>query len=249
MYTDEVAELYALEHDGFDDDVHLYLSYALRTGGPLLELGCGTGRLMAPLLEDGYEVTGVDSSPAMLARARRRLQPYPQLRWRLIEAELPDLSTSEPEQYALAYCALNTWAHLAEPDEALRSLQAVRLALRPAGLLLLDLEDPERWSPGRGELVLAGAWRQGEQVVTKVVSSLYDPASGTEHVTFLWDRVGDGALRRTLSRTRMRPYRRPELEQLLARAGFAVDECLGSWEMEPYAGRGDRLILVASRVG
>lgn len=249
MYTDEVAELYDLEHDGFDEDVHLYRSYALRTGGPLLELGCGTGRLMAPLLDEGYEMTGVDSSPAMLARARRRLQPFPQSRWRLVEAELPDLSMLERERYTLAYCALNTWAHLADPDEALRALQGVRLALRPAGLLLLDLEDPERWSPGRGEMILAGAWREGEQVVTKTVSALYDPADGAEQVTFLWDRVGDGALRRTLARSRMRPYRRPELEQLLARVGFAVDECLGSWGIEPYAGRGDRLIVVASRIG
>ena len=249
LYTDEVAALYDLEHAGLRDDADLYLSYAQRSGGPILELGCGTGRLMAPLVEGGYEVTGVDASAPMLRLAERRLAALPSGRWRLVETVLEELAGVPEEGFGLALCAMNTWAHLADPADALRALERTRRALRPAGLLVLDLEDPERWAPGRGELLLAGAWEDDGALVTKTVSSLYEPREGVEHVTFLWDRVHGGKLERTCARTIMRPYRRAELEQLLERAGYTMEEALGSWEMEPYAGRGDRLILVAARLG
>jgi SAM-dependent methyltransferase len=67
---DRFAPFYDLEFAGFDDDLPLYRAFAEHSGGPILELGCGTGRLIVPLAEDGYDITGVDLSPAMLALAR-----------------------------------------------------------------------------------------------------------------------------------------------------------------------------------
>lgn len=249
IYTDEVARLYELEHAGFEEDVHLYRSYALMTGGPVIELGCGTGRLMLPLAQAGYEVTGVDSSPAMLERARHKLESSGARSWRLVQADLSHLDGLPSEHFGLAFCALNTWSHLWKAEHALAVLRAAHRVLRPAGLLVVDLEDPERRVPGRGELLLAGIFQDGEGTVTKTVAALYDPATATEDVTIIWDRLGDsGALHRTLTTTRMRPYGRGEMEQLLARGGYSVRELLGSWELEEYAGRGDRLIFVATRL-
>lgn len=248
IYDEEVAALYELEHEGFEEDLHLYRSYALLTGGPVLELGCGTGRLLLPLAEAGYEATGVDSSPAMLARARSRLEAAGAGPPRLLEADLAALDPLPDEGFGLAYCALNTWAHLAAPARALDVLRAVHRVLRPAGLLVIDLEDPERRAPGRGELLLAGVFRDGGEIVTKTVASIHDPSTGVEDVTLIWDRAAGGALRRTVATTRMRAYNRGEMEQMLARAGYEVRELLGSWDLAPYAGVGDRLIFVAGRL-
>ena len=248
IYDEEVAELYELEHEGFEEDLHLYRSYALLTGGPVLELGCGSGRLLLPLARAGYEVTGVDSSPAMLARARSKLEAAGLGSARLLEADLAALDALPDEGFGLAFRALNTWAHLAAPARALGVLRAVHRVLRPAGLLVIDLEDPERRAPGRGELLLAGVFRDGADVVTKVVASIHDPSTGGEDVTLMWDRTSDGALRRTVATTRMRPYGRGEMEQMLARAGYEVRELLGSWDLAPYVGAGDRLIFVAGRL-
>ncbi len=248
MYSEPVTELYDLEHRGFLDDLHLYRSYAILSGGPLLDLGCGTGRLMLPLATAGYDVVGVDSSPAMLARARQALDAANVGSFSLIDAPLPALSALSEEHFGMAYCALNTWAHLTDATEALATLNAVHRAVRPAGLLIIDLEDPERRSPGRGELLLGGVFKDGDESVTKVVSSSSDPASGVEQVTIFWDRLRVGTVHRTIAQTEMRYWSRGEMEQLLQRAGFAVRELLGSWELEEYAGRGDRLILVATRV-
>jgi SAM-dependent methyltransferase len=247
-YSEEGARLYDLEHRDVLDDLHLYTSYAMLAPGPLLELGCGSGRLMLPLAEAGHDVVGVDSSSAMLERARERLEGVPAARWRLVQAGLADLSSLPEGRFGLAYCALNTWAHLADPEDALGALRGAWRALRPAGTLVLDLEDPEHRAPGRGELLLAGVWEDGDELVTKTVASLYDPAEGVERVTVLWDRIREGVVRRTLARFIQRPYRRAELEQLLARAGFETRELLGSWELEPYRAQGDRLIFVADRL-
>src|SRR5688500_7239858 len=69
-----VARYYDLEHDAPAADVALYRELARRGGGPILELGCGTGRVLAALAQAGHCVVGVDCSAPMLARAEARLQ-------------------------------------------------------------------------------------------------------------------------------------------------------------------------------
>ncbi len=71
---DPIAPFYDIEHAHFDEDVDLYRDFAVVCNGPVLELACGSGRLLLPLAEDGYEVTGVDTSASMLSLARQKLQ-------------------------------------------------------------------------------------------------------------------------------------------------------------------------------
>src|SRR5438067_12280447 len=71
---DRIAPFYDIEHAHFNEDVDLYLNFAELRGGPLLELACGSGRLLVPLAQAGYEGTGVDSSAGMLNLARQGLE-------------------------------------------------------------------------------------------------------------------------------------------------------------------------------
>ncbi|HEU5367193.1 MAG TPA: class I SAM-dependent methyltransferase, partial [Ktedonobacterales bacterium] len=97
-----IAPYYDLEHAGYQEDVDLYLNYALAAGPPVLELGCGTGRLLEPLARWGIEVVGVDSSPAMLALARKRLQEGNlSMHVELIEADARTLHLDE--RFRLAF--------------------------------------------------------------------------------------------------------------------------------------------------
>ena len=70
-----LAQLYDWEHDSFTEDLDFYASLAQRTGGPILEPACGTGRLLEGLARRGLTVVGFDSSPEMLTRAHARLDP------------------------------------------------------------------------------------------------------------------------------------------------------------------------------
>src|SRR5258706_2152624 len=71
---DAIAPFYDIEHAHFDEDLDVYLNFAELSGGPLLELACGSGRLLLPLTEAGFEATGVDSSAKMLSLAEQRLR-------------------------------------------------------------------------------------------------------------------------------------------------------------------------------
>src|SRR5713226_7015309 len=70
---DLIASFYDIEHAHYSEDVDLYRDFAVVCNGPVLELACGSGRLLLPLAKDGYEVTGVDTSANMLKLARQRL--------------------------------------------------------------------------------------------------------------------------------------------------------------------------------
>ncbi len=75
-----LARYYDAEHANLTEDISLYTNFAERTGGPLLELGSGTGRLTAALARAGYSITGIDHSPEMLAIAGQTMPQEPQYR-------------------------------------------------------------------------------------------------------------------------------------------------------------------------
>src|SRR2546423_11620802 len=72
--AERLAALYDLDHAPLEGgpDVEWFGGLARRTGGPILELGCGTGRISVPIAQDGHHIVGLDRSGAMLERAERR---------------------------------------------------------------------------------------------------------------------------------------------------------------------------------
>src|SRR5258706_6092831 len=108
---DAIAPFYDIEHAHFDEDVDVYLTCAELSGGPLLELACGSGRLLLPLTEAGFEVTGVDSSAKMLSLAEQRLrQAGVASRCRLVQQDMRSLHVEE--KFRMAFIALGSFAHV-----------------------------------------------------------------------------------------------------------------------------------------
>lgn len=124
-----------------DGDVAFYVQQARKTGGPVLELGVGTGRVALPLARAGFRVTGVDDSAAMLGALRRKLvlSPYANL-LRLVRADMR--SFAAPGKYALALIPFRAFHHLWTPEDQARSLTCIRKHLKPHGRLVIDLFDP-----------------------------------------------------------------------------------------------------------
>jgi ubiquinone/menaquinone biosynthesis C-methylase UbiE len=111
---DVFARFYDLDTEGYEEDLAFWLSLARRTGGPILELACGTGRVMLPLAEQGFAVVGVDISPAMLAIAREKLSAAGVLdRTELVEGDV--LTMELHRQFPLAFVALNSFGHFNAP--------------------------------------------------------------------------------------------------------------------------------------
>ncbi|HAX24787.1 MAG TPA: class I SAM-dependent methyltransferase [Thermomicrobiales bacterium] len=243
------AEYYDLEYDRYEDDFDLYRQFATEANGPVLELGCGSGRVLRSLEELGLPLAGIDPSPAMLARARRRLSSSTAL----VEASMEDLKPGllPVPKYWLAFCAINTFLHLADADAQIAALQAVRSIVIDGGLLLLDLmaPDPHYLSSldGRVLLEFSGTLSDGRRL-DKWVTRTHDFASQTITTTVLFDTVepGSGALTRVVDEYATRYIYRWELEHLLHRAGWEMIGLYGSYDLEPYRSESERMIALAT---
>ncbi len=248
-----IARFFDAEYADYMEDLPALQAYAQRTDGPLLELGCGTGRLLVPLARAGYAVTGVDLSPEMLTIAREK-QVAADLgeRVTLIEGDYATAALGGP--YRLAFCVMNTFLHLITIEEQVAALRHWRQHLAPRGLLVLDLFHPDHRQLAEldGRLVWDKTWHDPASgaTVMKFVTCTGDPARQILHVTMIYDETApDGALRRTTGSYDIHYMGRFEAELLLERAGYVLEAVYGGWDLSPFEGNCDRLILVARRRG
>lgn len=246
---ERIARFYDADHALFAEDAPFYRELARRTGDPVLEAMCGSGRLLAPLARAGCRVTGLDDSPAMLALARERLAAERLTRASVIEGDVRAPIPGGP--YALAIVALNSFMHLATVDDQLAALASLRAALKPDGLLALDLfnPNPRLLAEYDNELVFDKSFVLPDGTrVQKFVAQQIDAAVQLNHVTFIYDEIGvDGLVRRHSAPFQMRWVYRYELEHLLARAGFALEQLYGSYELDEYRSDSDLMLAVARR--
>ena len=139
------AALYDHDYRRRRDDVRFYRTLAAEHGGPVLDLACGTGRLMVPLLRDGHTVVGLDHAPAMLASAAKkigRLARPRRARALLVRGDLRRFAFAQ--RFGFAVAAFHSVQHLMTAGDLLRFLGAVRRALMPGGWFAFDVFAPER---------------------------------------------------------------------------------------------------------
>jgi SAM-dependent methyltransferase len=235
----------------YADDLPAIQAYARRTRGPLLELGCGTGRLLIPLARAGYQVTGVDLSPAMLAITRQRAETVGVAgKVTLIEGDFTTVPLAG--NYRFAFIVMNTFLHLLTQDEQIAALRHWHAALAPGGLLLIDVFAPDvaELAGLTGRVEFDKSWQDvdtGAMVVKQVIRTV-EQAEQLMHVIMFYDEVApDAVLRRTVVPFDLRYVWRFEAELLLEKAGFEIEEVYGDWDLSPFDSASERLILVARK--
>ena len=248
------ARWYDLDQGVFEDDLPFYLGLAQRTGSPLLELGCGTGRLVVALARAGHRVTGVELQPAMLARAQAKVRAAGRAVGRRVSLLQADFRTLElPERFAMAILAVNTWMDLAGPAEQARVLAVAAQHLAPAGLLVLDLfhPHPTALAEREGGLFLEKVLTDPEtgQQALKFIVREVDYAQQIVTATFLYDETdAAGQVTRTAMTFPLHYLHRAEAEHLVGTAGFMVEQVYGSYDLDPYDDSAERMIVVARRL-
>ena len=135
-----------------EEEVAWYRKFAHRTGGPVLELACGTGRLLISIAKEGYEVFGIDLSTNMLRSARERVSQLPlevQKRIRLHNMDMSDFQLDR--EFGLIFIADNSFRQLKTKEQHLSCLRCVHHHLRPGGKFLMAERrfDPTRFVNGR----------------------------------------------------------------------------------------------------
>jgi SAM-dependent methyltransferase len=248
-----LARLYDLDLVEDPGDVDLYLALASRTGGPVLELAVGTGRIAVPLAEAGHHVTGVDLDPSMLERARSAAAAGGvQDRLELVEADMVGLALPSAGTFGLAFIALNSLLLLAERRLQRDALRVLARHLRPGGLAVVDVWQPDAEDLGRfdGRLILEYLRRDpsaGTQV-TKAGAAVHDPSTQTVTLTTLYEESRPGEpVGRWLRRDRLRLVSADELAGFAEDAGLQTEVVAGSYDLDPLGPTSERAILVAVR--
>jgi SAM-dependent methyltransferase len=252
-----LARLYDLDLADDPGDLDLYAALASRTGGPILELAVGTGRLAVPLARAGHAVTGVDRDPAMLERARRRAAAAGSgtvARLRLEEGDVLDVRLPDAGDYRLAFIALNSLLLLGDRDAQAAAVSTLAAHLAPGGIAAVDVWLPDADDLARydGRIVLEYPRLDGEtgQLVTKAASAIHDAATGTVRLLAIYEEGAQGQpAARWLRQDCLRLVSADDLQDFARAAGLTVELVAGGYDLEPLGPGAERAVLVAVKPG
>ena len=237
-------------------DVGFFVEAARESGGPVLELGSGTGRVLIPTAQAGIEVTGLDLSPHMLAVCREHLKSEPEAvhsRVKLVEGDMRQFELSRT--FKLVTLPFRPFQHLTTVEEQLACLGCIRRHLAEGGKLILDIFNPSVESLVRqnfGEEMSDEpefSMPDGRRVIRRHSVVSRDRTRQINYVELIYYvTYPDGREERLVQAFPMRYFFRFEAEHLLERAGFEVEQLYGDYDKSPYGAKyPGELIFVAGK--
>ena len=237
---DEWAEIYDSVYSYVRDDIPFYVEEAKKAGSPVLELGCGTGRVAIPIARAGVDIVGLDSSTGMLKEAQRKLQVPDDLAGRLtlVEADMREFSLDR--KFGLVLIPFRGFLSLLTVGDEARTLTRIKQHLAPGGKLAFNI-----FVPDLNMLVQAGD-------IPYYFRDVTDPETGTRYV--LWhqssydnhnqivnarttmEELDDGGVvRKRLYRDfQLRYIYRWEMVHLLHSCGYEVLDLFGDFDRSPF---------------
>ena len=244
----EAPELYDLMFESLDFDLPYWLSVGREAGGPVLDLGCGTGRILLPLLEAGVDTDGVDLYRPMLDRARQKASARG-FTPRLVAADMSAFAL--PRRYARIISAFNAFAHADTPDQQIAALTCSRRHLARGGAFVVHMSypGPEYWAEPDGKPVMELEVRRDKdghrfQMWDDRHKDVVGQRQRSDMEIRELDR--DGATVAVSSfKTTQRWVYRYELELLFRLAGFDRWEFFGGFAREPLERADQQMIAWA----
>jgi len=239
----------------FAGDSEWYRRRAVESGGPVLELGAGTGRITIPMAQDGIAVHALDSHPGMLDALRTKVAAQPaDVRGRITIVDADMRSFDVPERFALVIAPFRAFLHNLTEEDQMACLARVRHHLRPDGMFAFNVFHPSLEFMSRNAGPLTAVWRVGgvhEQpdgsCVVRSESIRYDTVNQRIHALLRYEEYDAGG---TLGRTSLHnlhlAYLYPaDVERLLRDAGFTSVHIAGAFDGRPFARDGDELVVEA----
>jgi ubiquinone/menaquinone biosynthesis C-methylase UbiE len=256
-YREDVAEFYDhITQYRERQDVDFFVDHARESGGPVLELGCGTGRVLIPTARAGIEILGLDLSTSMLEQCRKKLAleaPEVRDRVKLVQGDMRDFNIKK--SFKLVTIPFRPFQHLATVSDQMMCLSNVHCHLETGGRLVFDLFNPLLESlvdeTAFDETVDGPQFRMDDgrtvQRFHRVTSR--DLFTQALEVDLIYQVIhSDGRVERITHPITMRYSFRYEVEHLLARCGFEVESVYSDYEKRPFGAKypGD-LIFVAKK--
>ncbi len=245
MDDETFARLFSAQYAEFDEDLPLWLHLAGQAGGPILEVGCGAGRVLRALAGKGFDVTGIDTNPAMLARTSDGVPEALRDRVRLVELDV--LALDLPERFRLILAPCNTLAGM-DDGELARALARLRSHLLPRGKLAFEVPSPDQATGGADldEPLAAFFDPASGNPVQVYAEQRGDPAGRQVDVTWRYDELlPDGGVRSWSLPTTFHLRRSQEYASMLEEAGFAGAAFYGGYSFEPIGADDLQMIVIA----
>jgi len=225
-------------------DIDFYVDLARQCGGPVLELGCGTGRVLLAVAETGAPCVGVDLSPDMLAQLDGKDVPD---NVRVVQAPMQQFSV-DGGPFRLIYSAFRPFMHMVTVADQLACLGGVHRHLAPDGVFAFDVSVPgaERLAIDRIEPHEDMRVPGDDGDLVRHAGMVHDGAGQTFDIHVRFQRQGAGGVTDLgVSSVKLRYFFRWELEHLLARAGFAIDAVYGAADRRPYDAESKDMYVIA----
>ena len=249
------AALYDYEYRRRRADVTFYRELARRRGGggPILELGAGSGRVTVALARDGHRVVAVDRSPAMLARLKDRVAALPAAvaaRIEIVPGDLCTFAIPGTPKFPLAIAAFNVVEHLYTRGEVGALLGRVAAHLAPGGAFAFDVQLPDLAWLLRDPVKRWARTRFTDPTTKRAMlystNHDYDPIGQIALIRIYYEPV-DGKGPTRIIKLSQRKFFPAELEALVAHAGYRVTARYGDFAWQPLAAGAESQVLVCER--
>jgi SAM-dependent methyltransferase len=237
-------------------DIDFFIEAARSSGGPVLEVGCGTGRVLIPTARTGIDIVGLDLSPGMMGICRKRLLEETdavRARVRLVQADMRNFDAGQ--MFNLATIPFRPFQHLTTVDDQLSCLASIHRHLHDGGELILDLfnpwlealvrdnvgqefgDEPEFTTPDGRAVV------RRHKIVSRDHTNQLQQIEAIYYITH-----PDGRSERVVHAFSMRHLYRFEAEHLLERSGFHVSAVYSDYDKSPFGSKyPGEMILVARK--
>jgi SAM-dependent methyltransferase len=235
-------------------DVDFYADEARAVSGDILELGCGTGRVLIPIARLGKRITGIDSSPRMLGQCKAQLAAEPAAVREMAVVKLGDMRNLDlGRTFSLVMIPFRPFQHLIFVADQIAALRSAHRHLEPGGRLVFDVFNPnpryfvdehradEHEDTPETPLPNGRAFRRTGRVPAIHMADQYS------EVELIYYVRTDGKTERLVQAFPMRWFWRPEMEHLLTRGGFRVNSVFGDFDRSPLIDGSPEMIFMAER--
>jgi len=254
MYLPELYDL--VTPASFRGDAEWYRRKAAECGGPVLELGAGTGRITLGIAREGVAVHALDADRPMLDRLRRKLDDEPAAVRERVTVTVGDMRAfTLDERFALAIAPFRTFLHNLTEDDQLACLMRVREHLRPGGCFAFNVFHPSLEFMARYTGAFAGLWRlvgtfprADGGCVVRSECTRYDTVRQRVESDHRYEEYdADATLTRTsLQRLEIAYLYPPDIRRLLTQAGFLSVRIAGGFDGRPFENDTDELVIEAT---
>lgn len=233
-YGDKIADVYDELYGTVSPAVIEALAELAGKGGRALELGIGTGRLALPLAAEGIEVHGIDASPAMIQRLRKKEggEEIP-----VTVDDFVNVGEVQGGPFDLDFCAFNTFFALLTQEDQVRCFEGVASILGREGVFALELFVPDLNRFGRPQPALVASFDEEDVQIEAVRCELM-----TQRVSSRLVWISDGRVR--IFPIEIRYAWPSELDLMAGIAGLRLASRWGGWDRSPFGSDSPRHISV-----